>query len=180
MIVWFPDSAQLTCPTHACGNSIHIFVFVSSVLLRLSLATPSRDYSSRAARLGFLVVCLCRASEHKSLQSRSNHALQHLCAVLDTLWKNQLKAKPSKCKFLKSELLFLGHTISAQGIKPNSAKNALQRIVTTPYHPQANGCVEQLNSSLVQLIAKLLQEHPNTAWTEHLPTALLILQARIN
>ncbi|KAJ9054195.1 hypothetical protein DSO57_1017158 [Entomophthora muscae] len=34
--------------------------------------------------------------------------LQHLCAVLNTLWKNQLKAKPSKCKFLKSELLFLG------------------------------------------------------------------------
>ncbi|KAJ9070202.1 hypothetical protein DSO57_1010896 [Entomophthora muscae] len=31
--------------------SIHIFVFVSSVLPRLSLATPSRDYSSRAASL---------------------------------------------------------------------------------------------------------------------------------
>ncbi|KAJ9065515.1 hypothetical protein DSO57_1018819 [Entomophthora muscae] len=44
MIVQFPDSAQLTHPTHAC-------VFVSSVLLRLSLATPSRDYSSRAARI---------------------------------------------------------------------------------------------------------------------------------
>ncbi|KAJ9062222.1 hypothetical protein DSO57_1013088 [Entomophthora muscae] len=60
----FPDSAQLTCPTHAGGNSIHIFVFVSSVLLRLSLATTSRDYSIRATRLGFPVVCLCRASGH--------------------------------------------------------------------------------------------------------------------
>ncbi|KAJ9065781.1 hypothetical protein DSO57_1015991 [Entomophthora muscae] len=76
MIVWFPDSAQLTHPTHTSGKgsyrpdsvlcSIHIFVFVSSVLPRLSLATPSRDYSSRAARLGFPVVCLCCASEHNT------------------------------------------------------------------------------------------------------------------
>ncbi|KAJ9067275.1 hypothetical protein DSO57_1001382 [Entomophthora muscae] len=41
---------------------------------------------------------------------------KHLCSVLNTLWKNKLKAKPSKCKFLNSELLFLGHIISAQGI----------------------------------------------------------------
>ncbi|KAJ9069263.1 hypothetical protein DSO57_1020211 [Entomophthora muscae] len=51
--------------------------------------------------------------------------------------------------------------------------------VTTPYYLQANGRVEWLNGSLVQMIAKLSQEHPD-AWTEHLPTALLILQARIN
>ncbi|KAJ9068349.1 hypothetical protein DSO57_1029529 [Entomophthora muscae] len=60
-------------------------------------------------------------------------------------------------------------------MKAYCAKNALQRIVTTPYHPQANGRMERLNGSLVQLLAKLSQEHPNTAWTEHLPTALLIL-----
>ncbi|KAJ9050067.1 hypothetical protein DSO57_1017904 [Entomophthora muscae] len=84
-----PTVQVLFCGT--ATHSIHIFVFVSSVLPRLSLATPSRDYPSRAARLGFPVVCLCHASEHD-----------------------------------------------------------------------------------------ISQEHPNTAWTEHLPTALLILQARIN
>ncbi|KAJ9063504.1 hypothetical protein DSO57_1000085 [Entomophthora muscae] len=51
-------------------------------------------------------------------------------------------------------------------MKAYCAKNALQRIVTTPYHPQANGRVEHLNGSLVQLIAKLSQEHPNTVWPE--------------
>ncbi|KAJ9074572.1 hypothetical protein DSO57_1005023 [Entomophthora muscae] len=68
MIVWFFDSAQLTCPTHAC------------VLLHLSLATTSRDYSSRATstnpnlRLGFPVVCLCRASEHDNIPVVSHPA----------------------------------------------------------------------------------------------------------
>ncbi|KAJ9072487.1 hypothetical protein DSO57_1027027 [Entomophthora muscae] len=46
-----------------------LFTFLSlclPVLPRLSIATTSRDYSSRAARLGFPVVCLCCASEHNS------------------------------------------------------------------------------------------------------------------
>ena len=73
-----------------------------------------------------------------------------------------------------------GSKLVGHVMKAYCAKNALQQIVTTPYHPKANGRVEQLNGSLVQLIAKLSQEHPNTAWTEHLPTTLLILQARIN
>ncbi|KAJ9056604.1 hypothetical protein DSO57_1031289 [Entomophthora muscae] len=45
---------------------------------------------------------------------------------------------------------------------------------------QAKRRIEHLNDSLVQLIAKISQEHPNTAWTEHLLTVLLILQARVN
>lgn len=48
--------------------------------------------------------------------------LQHLKAILNILHKHWLKAKPSKCKFLRSLLLFLGNTDSAQGIKPNPAK----------------------------------------------------------
>ncbi|KAJ9085886.1 hypothetical protein DSO57_1009465 [Entomophthora muscae] len=66
MIVRFPDSAQLTRSTHACGNSIHIFVFVSSVLPRLSLATPRRDYSSRAARIPRCVSVPHLRTQHKS------------------------------------------------------------------------------------------------------------------
>ncbi|KAJ9057705.1 hypothetical protein DSO57_1020040 [Entomophthora muscae] len=36
MIVWFPDSAQLTCPTHACGKCSYcpvLFTFLSLCLL---------------------------------------------------------------------------------------------------------------------------------------------------
>lgn len=48
----------------------------------------------------------------------------HLRQTLDTLQRHQLVAKPSKCEFFGTEFLFLGHIISAAGIKPNSAKVA--------------------------------------------------------
>ncbi|KAJ9072659.1 hypothetical protein DSO57_1025099 [Entomophthora muscae] len=35
-IIHFPDSEHLTCPTHSCGNSIHIFVCAPSTLAPLS------------------------------------------------------------------------------------------------------------------------------------------------
>ena len=54
-------------------------------------------------------------------KTKKDH-LHHLRQVLETLQKHQLKAKPSKCEFLKEELLFLGHVVSAQGIKPDPAK----------------------------------------------------------
>ncbi|KAJ9074699.1 hypothetical protein DSO57_1003755 [Entomophthora muscae] len=63
---------------------------MSSVLPRLSLATTSRDCSSRAAstnpilRLGFPVVCLCRASEHDNFppgMSLNVFSLPHLLLV---------------------------------------------------------------------------------------------------
>lgn len=43
-------------------------------------------------------------------------------AVLDTLQENRFLAKPSKCMFYQRELPFLGHIISADGIKPNPEK----------------------------------------------------------
>ncbi|KAJ9049156.1 hypothetical protein DSO57_1027607 [Entomophthora muscae] len=65
-------------------------------------------------------------------------------------------------------------------MKEYCIKNALKQIATTPYHPQAMGHLEHLNGSLVQLIVKLFQKHPITAWTKHFPSAFLILQARVN
>ena len=47
---------------------------------------------------------------------------EHLRQTLDTLRRHQLVAKPSKCEFFKTELLFLGHIISAGRIKPDPAK----------------------------------------------------------
>ena len=45
-----------------------------------------------------------------------------LQAVLDTLKENRLLAKPSKCMFYQQELPFLGHIVSAEGIKPDPEK----------------------------------------------------------
>jgi len=39
--------------------------------------------------------------------------------VLSRLIKTGLKLKPSKCEFLKDEVVYLGHVVSKDGIKPN-------------------------------------------------------------
>lgn len=48
--------------------------------------------------------------------------LQHLKITLETLKKHQLFAKLSKCQFGSIEVAYLGHLISAQGVKADLAK----------------------------------------------------------
>ena len=45
--------------------------------------------------------------------------LAHLCQVISRLKEAGLKHKPSKCKFVRSEVEYLGHIITPNGLKPN-------------------------------------------------------------
>ncbi len=47
---------------------------------------------------------------------------RHLRIVLQTLREKQLYAKLSKCEFWLNEISFLGHVMSAEGIKVDSSK----------------------------------------------------------
>jgi hypothetical protein len=59
-------------------------------------------------------------------QSMQEH-IEHLRQVLQRMREQKLYAKPSKCEFGKSELKFLGHIVSRQGVKPDPGKvKALQ------------------------------------------------------
>jgi type III secretory pathway component EscU len=49
---------------------------------------------------------------------------EHMRLVFQLLRTHQLYLKPSKCQFLKSKVTYLGHVISAEGIKPDPAKTA--------------------------------------------------------
>ena len=46
----------------------------------------------------------------------------HLRKVLELLKEHDLKAKMKKCEFFRPELKFLGHIVSASGMKPDPAK----------------------------------------------------------
>ena len=46
--------------------------------------------------------------------------LTHLRKVIDQLKFANLKLKPRKCNFMKEELEYLGHIITAAGLRPNS------------------------------------------------------------
>ena len=50
--------------------------------------------------------------------------VEHLRTVLRVLRKHQFYAKKKKCTFMEKELLYLGHIISADGIRPDPAKVA--------------------------------------------------------
>ena len=47
----------------------------------------------------------------------------HLRVVLETLRKEQLYAKLSKCEFWMNEVSFLRHIVSKEGIRVNPKKN---------------------------------------------------------
>ena len=49
----------------------------------------------------------------------SDH-LDHLRKVLDRLLSVNLKLKPSKCKFVRKEVEYLGHVVTSSGLRPNA------------------------------------------------------------
>ena len=55
------------------------------------------------------------------LKDRENHDT-HLRVVLETLRKEQLYAKLSKCEFWLNEVSFLGHIVSKEGIRVDPKK----------------------------------------------------------
>ena len=56
-------------------------------------------------------------------KTREEH-LQHLKKVFQILQEEQLSVKLKKCNFFKTEVKFLGHIISAEGVKPDPDKVA--------------------------------------------------------
>lgn len=53
---------------------------------------------------------------------------QNLISIMVRLREVNFKLNPNKCEFLKKEILYLGHIVSSEGIKPDPAKiEALQK-----------------------------------------------------
>lgn len=57
---------------------------------------------------------------------------QNLTKVFERLRNVNLKLNPQKCQFLKKEICYLGHTISAEGVLPNPDKVRSIEIYPTP------------------------------------------------
>lgn len=58
-------------------------------------------------------------------------------------------------------------------------RNLIDRIITTPYHSQANRRVKIMNVTLVQLLSSMTQDKPKQKWDQHLSAVLLALRAQI-
>jgi len=64
------------------------------------------------------VVCLCYLDDIVVYARSPQELLERLRIVLDRLRDVGLKAKFSKCELVKTEIMFLGHMVSADGINP--------------------------------------------------------------
>ena len=98
-------------------------------------------------------------------KSKAQHKL-NFRSVLNILRDNQLYAKPSKCQFYEKSLTFLGHFLSARGIKPDPEK--IKAIVELPRPTNILGLQSILG--LVVFVRKFI---PNCSKLIALLTALL-------
>lgn len=130
------------------------------------------------------------------LPQRHNSEKRFIITAVDyaTRWPVAWATKDHKgttvCRFIGSEICAkfgTPETIVTDGGKElvsNDSQNYfkmknLEHIVTTPYHPQANGRIERLNGNLLQTLEKL-SALDRRDWVDHLATALLVAWSRIN
>ncbi|PIK41770.1 hypothetical protein BSL78_21380 [Apostichopus japonicus] len=76
---------------------------------------------------------LCFATSRHPVFSKSfDDHLVNLQRVFDRLRQQGLKIKPSKCTFFQSEVKYLGHRVTADGVRPDPDKVQALRIGLSP------------------------------------------------
>ena len=66
--------------------------------------------------------CLCYIDDIIIYSENVEQHLEHIRMVFERLDKHNLRLNPDKCEFLKEEIGYLGHIVSANGVKPDSEK----------------------------------------------------------
>jgi len=76
-------------------------------------------------------ICLCYLDDIIIFAATEQELLARFRKVLDKLKEAGMKLKPSKCCLFQTHIEFLGHTISAEGLEPQTAKlEAIQNFPT--------------------------------------------------
>lgn len=110
-----------------------------------------------------------------------NEHIQRLRDVFDRLRKNNLKLKPSKCRFIEKEVSYLVHLLTQEGAKPDRAKT--EAICTYPVPRNVKDIRAFLGlvgfyrrfiknfSKIAKPITKLLQKEEPFLWNQDTTTA---------
>ena len=118
---------------------------------------------------------------------------QRLCAVLSQLWEAGLKLQPTKCKFFKTSVVYLGHKISKEGIQTDDCKVETIKNWPTPstitelwsllgfmnyYHCFIKGYVKVTWPFYNQISGdNATRKKEKVKWTEECQEALVMLKA---
>jgi len=79
------------------------------------------------------VICLCYLDDIIVYADTPEQLIERLDTIFTRLRAHGLKAKASKCVLFKAPIDFLGHTVSAEGIEPQTEKIAAIRDWPTPH-----------------------------------------------
>jgi len=96
--------------------------------------------------------------------------------LIERLNKANLKLQPDKCKFLKTEITYLGHVISRDGVRPDPKK--LEAVKQFPRRPKTPKNIKQFLglagyyrrfipnfSKLAKPLTNLLKNDTRFEWT---------------
>ena len=121
------------------------------------------------------------------LSSTFDEHIERLDEVLSRLGQAGLKLKPSKCHMFKSEVAYLGHVVSAAGIKPDPEK--LERIQDWPSPTSVSELRSFLGlcsyyrrfirgfSTIAAPLNKLLEKSTRFEWNETCQSAFVKLKS---
>ena len=66
-----------------------------------------------------LIYCLIHLDDVVVFSQTTEEHLYCLCVVFDQFREHNLKLKPSKCNFFKTEITYLAHLVSKNGVQPS-------------------------------------------------------------
>jgi transposase InsO family protein len=100
--------------------------------------------------------------------------LVHLQDIFDRIRNAKFKLKKSKCDFVKKEILYLGHTISKEGIRPDPEKTKLIQNLKPPSSVKETRSFIGLTSyyrrfipeyaKIAKPLTELTRKHANFEW----------------
>ena len=114
---------------------------------------------------------------------------KHLAQVFKHLEAAGLRLKPSKCHFAKTEVQYLGHVLSASGVKPNPAKTDVVEHFPVPQtQKEVRSFLGLTNyyrrfvkgySMIAAPMTKLLSKDVEFSWSEECEKAFNLLKQRL-
>lgn len=120
--------------------------------------------------------------------SENNH-LNNLKSVFEMCRENNLKLNPEKCDFFKSEVTFLGHNCTSDGLKPNPNKidsinlypRPINKEEVTRFHAMANYYRRFIpNFSTISLpLTNLRKKRIQFKWTEECENSFQEIKKRL-
>lgn len=110
-------------------------------------------------------------------------------ALIERLRRANLKLQPDKCEFLKSEVTYLGHVISRDGVKPDPKKLEAVKLFPRPKTPKnikqflgLAGYYRRFISNFSKLakpLTALLKNNTNFEWTSEQEESFQILKQEL-